>query len=479
MNGRVFVSGNFFSLHAGHFRLLRFASELGSELVVGVSSIRPSESFPSAHDRALMLTELRLCDRAFVMEDGLEAALLREKPQTVVKGKEFEFLSNTEEVIISRWGGKLVFGSGESSYSGRDLLRAEQTIATPINVEQFRSCCKQHGISISELANWLSRLAGLNVVVIGDSIVDEYVTTAPVGLSREDPTIVVRPEREQRYIGGAAIVAAHCQALGANTTLHTLIGQDDAGDYLTAEIKKLGVDFEPLRDPSRPTTTKRRYRCEGKTLLRVNQFRRHHPHTTLQQKLIDKLTSKSTVPDLVIFSDFSYGLLPEPFVQRVIQHYRESKVFVAADSQTSSQLGDLGKFKYADYITPTELEARSCLKDDMNGVATVGQLIRSQLHSRAAAVTLGRDGLILFGSLHKDDICSVVPLPAFNDQAIDPAGAGDSFLVLSAMLLSIGASITVSGLLGSLIAAIQVGRVGNLPISSDAIFDLLHLTNVS
>jgi len=241
---------------------------------------------------------------------------------------------------------------------------------------------------------------------------------------------------------------------------------------LTAEIKKLGVDFEPLRDPSRPTTTKRRYRCEGKTLLRVNQFRQHHLHTRLQQELIDRLTSNSKAPDLVIFSDFSFGLLPESLAQRLIQHYRKLKVFIAADSQTSSQVGDLGKFRLVDYLTPTELEARTHLKDDTSGVAVIGHAIRSQLNCKIATVTLGRDGLIIFGP-SREGGGTVVPIPAFNDQAIDPAGAGDSFLVLSAMLLSVGASCTESSLLGSLAAAIQVGRLGNLPIDTSQMLVLL------
>jgi len=472
---RIFVSGNFFALHAGHVRLLRFASELGKELVVGIAPTRPSSSFPSPRDRASMLLELGLCHRALVMEDGLEAALLRERPDLVVKGKEFESADNPESAILAKWGGRLVFGSGEASYSGRDLLGAESRQGDAIDLNAFHDQCHRHGVSSSDLVRVLKQCESRRVLIIGDTIVDEYVTTAPVGLSREDPTIVVRPEHQQRFVGGAAIVAAHCAALGAEARLHSMLGEDEAAGFVQEQVGKFGVEFSPLIDQTRPTTTKRRYRCEGKTLLRVNQFRQHHLDYRLQDELFRQVTSKANDPALVIFSDFSYGLLPPSLVSRLVEHFRSRNCFIAADSQTSSQLGDLGKFQGVNYVTPTEHEARILLSDYTSGIAVLGSKLKAHLSCPFAAVTLGQDGLLMFGNDARSGQDSVHPFPAFNKRPEDTAGAGDSFLVASSLSLSLSTDqVEHAALLGSLAAAIQVSRLGNLPIGQAALMRRLN-----
>jgi len=471
---RVFVSGNFFALHAGHVRLLRFASELGDELVVGVSNLQPSPSFPTPRERAMMLVDLGLCDRSLVMEGGLETALRDEKPGLVVKGKEFEGTENPESTILSAWGGRLVFGSGEANYSGRDLLGVESRKGDAIDLTLFEEQCGFYNISKGDFKTLINRFEKRRVIVIGDTILDEYVTTAPVGLSREDPTIVVRPEHQQRYIGGAAIVAAHCAALGAEVSLYSMLGEDEASSYVCEQVKRFNVSFHPIFDQTRPTTTKRRYRCEGKTLLRVNQFRQHHLASNLQDKLYFESIADAHQADLVIFSDFSYGLLPAHLASRLIDHLKTKSCFLAADSQTSSQLGDLGKFRGVDYVTPTEHEARVLLNDYTSGIAVIGAKLRDEIGCSFAAVTLGQDGLLMFGHDRSAKLDLVDPYPAFNRMAKDTAGAGDSFLVASSLALSLGfEQLKMAALLGSFVSAIQVGRIGNLPVNQAEIFERL------
>ena len=104
-NKTVFVSGNFFVLHPGHIRLLKFASECGDRLFVGVNDTRPSKDYPSAEERADALRELGLVHEVTVLNDGLERYLKKIKPDLVVKGKEYEGSNNPERSWLEDWGG--------------------------------------------------------------------------------------------------------------------------------------------------------------------------------------------------------------------------------------------------------------------------------------------------------------------------------------------------------------------------------------
>src|SRR5688572_3603127 len=104
----VFVSGNFYALHPGHVRLLRFAAECGQSLVVGVNNISLDKSFPPPRERADALRELSFVDRVVVLEKGLAHFLNGLRPDVVVKGKEFETQNNPEEAILRTYGGRLL-----------------------------------------------------------------------------------------------------------------------------------------------------------------------------------------------------------------------------------------------------------------------------------------------------------------------------------------------------------------------------------
>ena len=122
------------------------------------------------------------------------------------------------------------------------------------------------------LSEVVGKFSELKVCVVGDLIVDEYVTCEALGMSQEDPTLVVTPTDRRRFLGGAGIVAAHAAELGAKSTLITVVGKDEAGDYATGMLSKYGVEGAEVVDESRPTTLKQRFRAENKTLLRVVTF---------------------------------------------------------------------------------------------------------------------------------------------------------------------------------------------------------------
>jgi bifunctional ADP-heptose synthase (sugar kinase/adenylyltransferase) len=137
---------------------------------------------------------------------------------------------------------------------------------------------------------------------------------------------------------------------------------------------------------------------------------------------------------------------------------------MAADSQVSSQTGDVSRFKGMTLLTPTEREARVALNDFISGLAVISERLIERARTQNLVITLGAEGALIntmADGRHNSD-----RLPAFNPSPKDVSGAGDSLFMASSMALRAGADIWQASYLGSLAAALQVSRVGNLPLTT-------------
>lgn len=465
----VFVSGNFNVLHPGHLRLLRFARECGDRLVVAVHSDRIAANGAHVPEqyRLEMLKANSWVDEAFLIDEPITEVLQRLQPAIVVKGKEHEGRFNPELAVLETYGGRLLFGSGEATFSSLDLIRNEftqtnlQTIGLP---DQFMA---RHGLTQAEMIRRVEGFSNLRVCVVGDLIIDEYITCQPLGMSQEDPTIVVTPVDSTRFVGGAGIVAAHAAGLGAEVQFVSVTGADSIQTFAQQGLENYRVKARLISDDSRPTTLKQRFRSKGKTLLRVSHLHQGSISTQLQAQLLDQVTAALATADLLVFSDFNYGCLPQPLVDQIIHQAKAQGVMVAADSQSSSQVGDISRFQGMDLITPTEREARISTRNSEDGLVVMAEELRQQANAHNILLKLGEEGLLIhagsgYGGQAADWLTDRVN--ALNSAPKDVAGAGDSLLIASALTLAAGGSIWEAACIGSLAAAIQVGRVGNIPV---------------
>lgn len=462
----VFVSGNFNVLHPGHLRLLRFARECGDYLVVGVNDARSPGAFLQEEHRLEGVQAIQWVDHAFVLRDRPSAFIAGLRPAVVVKGKEHEHALNEEEAAVAAYGGKLRFGSGDVSFSSLEILRQESR-GEVSTIRQPEAYLSRHGTTPRDALAALERFRGLRVTVIGDTIVDEYVTCDPLGMSQEDPTIVVTPIQQERFVGGAAIVAAHARSLGGRVEFFSVLGRDETADFVRSRLATYGVDAHLHEDETRPTTLKQRFRAAGKTLLRVNRLRQHDVGAELRERILRDVTSALDRTDLVILADFNYGCLPTGLVDGLREVCARRGVMMTADSQSSSQTGDVSRFLRMKLVTPTEREARLALQDFDSGLVVLARKLMQKSEAENVVVTLGAEGLLVQAAEAAAGGWPTDRIPALNTAAKDPAGAGDSFLTAASMALAVGADIWLASYIGSIAAAVQVGRVGNLPLSPD------------
>jgi rfaE bifunctional protein kinase chain/domain len=472
----VFVSGLFNVLHPGHIRLLRFAKECGSRLIVGVQSdlLAGKTALVPENLRLESLKSISWVDEGFIFNEPIAHLIERLKPDIVVKGKEHEKKINPELSALDEYGGSLIFSSGEMIFSSIDLIQKEFQVVNSNSIKLPNKYMQRHQIMPQDLIALLEKFTQLKICVVGDLIIDEYITCESLGISQEDPTIVVTPIDSTRFVGGAGIVALHAAGLGATVNFFSVTGNDTLRDYASEILSEKLNEVHLFVDHSRPTTLKQRYRSKGKSLLRVSHLHQGAISIDLQSKFLKELNRVMSGCNLLVFSDFNYGCLPQTLVDEIIVIAKNHGLILVADSQSSSQTGDISRFKDMDLITPTEREARISSHNREDGLVILAEQLRLVANAKNILLKLGEEGLLIHWSDLKNNTWLTDRISALNNSPKDVSGAGDSLLIVSAMTLACGGTIWEAACLGSLAAAIQVSRVGNTPLEKEELIRELN-----
>ena len=121
----------------------------------------------------------------------------------------------------------------------------------------FKAACNRQGIKQSDLQDAINSWESTRLIVLGDTIVDQYAACEAIGMSAEAPVVVVRELEHKNFIGGAAVVAAHICALGAKCDFISVVGKDSTAELVKKELNKQGIGNGLTQDSTRPTTFKK------------------------------------------------------------------------------------------------------------------------------------------------------------------------------------------------------------------------------
>ena len=196
------------------------------------------------------------------------------------------------------------------------------------------------------------------MIVLGDTIVDQYAACEAIGMSAEAPVVVVREPARCNFIA-AAVVAAHIRALGAHCDLVSVVGNDSTANLVQQELKDQTIGDFLVRDPSRPTTFKKRYVVENQKLFRVSRLEQHNLDATIEEQVIERLERLAPQSHGIVVSDFVYGVVT-PRVLEVVQRLAQRhNLLFFGDLQCSSQVGTISCFQTF-HLCPNERELSSC-----------------------------------------------------------------------------------------------------------------------
>lgn len=470
----VLCHGHFNVIHPGHLRFLTYAKTRGDFVLISVMStdelaVENKDLFFSQDERSLGVANLELVDAVIKSEKNILDIIQKIAPDIYLKGKEFEqqtALIENEIHAVEKNGGKVVFSSGDVEYSSAKML-----LGTPNqkqekkNYTSFLQSCLKHDVSLEKIKSKLQDFQKLKLVVIGDTIVDQFVACDPLGLSSEAPVVVVKELNSKEFIGGAAIISQHVRSLGASCTYISVVGMDEPANFVASSLKANDVQQFLIPDDSRPTTFKIRYIVGNQKILRVSRLSQHDLSKNIEDKFINQLEELLKTANGVIISDFVYGMITPRILEKIMELKKRYGFKVFGDTQCSSQFGDVSKFQNITLITPTEKEARIALSDQSSGLEKLARDLIAKTNNDHLVITLGENGILVYTkSLQNPNVYESDFFNALEENPADIAGAGDAMLTGYALGLCSDLNLYESSILATCMSAVSIMRIGNIPI---------------
>jgi D-glycero-beta-D-manno-heptose-7-phosphate kinase len=307
-----------------------------------------------------------------------------------------------------------------------------------------------------------ARLQAARVLVVGDAMLDRYWFGSVERISPEAPVPVVRVEREEERLGGAANVALNVGALGAQATLLTVVGGDEPARRLEALLTAQGVATLLGRDAKLRTIVKLRVIGRSQQLIRVD-FENQPDHEVLAGMLADY---ERALPahDAVLFSDYGKGGLTH--IPRMIELARSLAKPVLVDPKGS----DYSRYKGATVVTPNRAELAQVV-GAWTGEADLyarAHALRSALGLAGVMLTRSEDGMSLFDEV--DGAPAHAHVAAQAREVFDVTGAGDTVIATLAALLAAGLTLREALPLANRAGGIVVGKFGTASVSAEELF---------
>lgn len=324
-----------------------------------------------------------------------------------------------------------------------------------------------------ELAAIVRNFHAARVLVIGDIILDRYISGDVRRLSPEAPIPVLRPDGNRCTLGGAANVALNIATLGGQAILIGVIGDDAAGNEVHRLIETTsGILSGMVRIAGRPTTSKTRFMTGSHQLLRLDEEVTDPLDQDGLAAVMAAVEDHIDTADAVVLSDYAKGVLCDGVLDAILTRAAASRCLVIADPKRP----DFAAYRGATVLTPNEHEVRVATRieaDHDTEADRAGRVALDATGGEAVLVTRSAKGLTL--------VCrdaEAIHLPTRAREVADVSGAGDTLVAALAVALGAGAGLVEASMLANATAGISVGKQGTATVSRQELLDALHLDDL-
>lgn len=326
------------------------------------------------------------------------------------------------------------------------------------------------GPGVPRVREILEAVAGVRVLVVGDLMLDRYISGAVDRISPEAPVPVVRVEEERYAVGGAGNVAANVVALGARCDVVGLVGDDEGGRLLREALAETGVRLDGLvGTPDRPTTLKTRILARRQQIVRVDREEDADASPELGEVLATAVRELTGDSGAVAIEDYNKGVLVPPVIDAALGRDGSHRLPSVVDPKRLRFFGYGGSTVFK----PNAKELADALgerlhPDDPEWMEGV----RRRLECGHLLLTLGERGVALRSPGHDTSPGpAYLRAPAVAREVFDVSGAGDTVTAVMAACLAAGASVVEAALLANHAAAIEVGKAGVATVSPREIIE--------
>lgn len=321
----------------------------------------------------------------------------------------------------------------------------------------------------AQLAHWLEGFAAARVLVVGDVMLDRYVSGEVRRISPEAPIPILRVQSRRRVLGGAGNVAQNIAALGALAALVGVVGTDAAADEIAAEIADqpaIAGRLIPVAD--RPTAVKTRFMAGSHQLLRLDEERADPISADVENLVLAAIAEALPDVGVVVLSDYGKGVLTDRVLAETIALARAAGKPIIADPKRALFHAYAG----VDLITPNALEvsqATGIATTDDAHATNAGDAARAQAQAGAVLVTRSEKGMTLVRSG-----APALHIPTRAIAVADVSGAGDTVVAALAVALDAGADLADAARIANAAAGIAVGKLGTATVLRAELADALH-----
>jgi len=314
------------------------------------------------------------------------------------------------------------------------------------------------GLTQERAAELLDGLSKIRALVIGDLMIDRYISGTVERVSPEAPVPVVRVEEERAAIGGAGNVAANVAALGAGCDIVGCVGDDEAGEAMKAELVALGVAVDGVVTAAdRPTTVKTRVTARHQQIVRFDHESERDVDDETSGRLGSAISALAGSCDVLIMEDYNKGVLVPGVIGTALTEAESKGIPSVVDPKRRNffEFGGVTVFK------PNAKELADALgafihPDDPEWM----EATRSRLGCANLVLTLGDRGLALQGEDQGH-----LRVPAVAQSVYDVSGAGDTVTAVVASIMAAGGTAAEAAIIANHAAAVEVSKTGVATVS--------------
>ena len=312
------------------------------------------------------------------------------------------------------------------------------------------------------MTNIFEKFNSLNVLIIGDVMIDSYIWGKVERISPEAPVPVVRVTKKENRLGGAANVALNIQALGAFPYICAVIGDDSDGENFLSLLKAQGLSEEGLiKIKTRPTTVKTRIIAHNKQIARVDAETERNlssSNTVLVLNKIKQIIADHRI-DAIIFEDYDKGLITEELIDKTVKLSKEMGIITVVDPKKRN----FHAYKGVQLFKPNLKELKEGLKIDVDplNIEQVEQAVnqlKKQLGAKTVMLTLSEHGVYVSSENGNKHIL------AHKRTIADVSGAGDTVIATAALCLAAGLNEFKTAEIANLAGGLVCEHVGVVPI---------------
>jgi len=472
----VHCHGVFDLLHIGHIKHFEEAKTLGDVLVV---SITPDKFVNKGPGRPVFTTSLRLEALAalqsvdYVVANNLPSAeeiIKSLKPDIYLKGpdykdhlKDITGKINDEEASVKSIGGKIQY-TEDITFSSSSLLNKYGGLYSQDQEAFVRSIAKIN--SFDSINRKIDSLKNLKVLIVGETIIDQYVFCETLGKSGKEPVLVLRDLETQKYLGGVLAIARHLNDFCSNVSVLSYLGENNEYKSFIENNIEENIHLNFLEKSDSPTIVKRRFvdYVDRKKVLGVYSINDDMLNAQEEEKFIESFDKLSKEHDLVIISDYGHGII----TSKIAKHISKTEKFVSLNAQVNAaNIGthNIRKYKDINCLVINETELRHEMRQREGDAQKMAAILKGLINANYITVTQGKFGAFLLNDRKLPVIC-----PGFATQVVDKVGSGDALLALLSVCLYSEIDDDLSLFIASIAAAQSVESIGNSkPVSKVAL----------